>query len=257
MLAGPVVGVVQTDAPDGLGMVVGVGGIIGIVVTGGNGRRSVGDELVALGDALFVLTHIKVHACEKGRCSIQGDIYLFSVLDTLRLAVCQILLGFDEVGHDCVIDLTHSGAPGNGVVQAGAKDYAGVVPALHIRHCEERYHLEVGDGAEEVVLSQKVIAQRGFSGLDGLDVGIGCVDDLIGDPPGVVDVLLGGILVVHVSQGERVFRLTGNRYVVAPELGDLEVVADIVVSAFTAALAFIGDPVFEQGVDAVGGIYCR
>ena len=213
-----------------------------------------GKQFVALLDALLILAHVQIHAGKEGGGGVQAHISLVVALDALALAVREILLGLEEVVDDGVVHLTHGGTLGGGDVQVLAQHHARVVTALRIRHREEVHELEVQEGTEEVVLTEQMVAQGRCARDDGVDVGIRSVDDLVADPPGVVDVLVGGILAVHVGLGERVLGLTGNRHVVSPELSELEVMADVVVSALTAALALVGDTILEQGVNAIGGV---
>ena len=205
----------------------------------------------------LVIPHVQIHAGQKGFGGIQAHIGLAAGLDALGFPVGQVLLGFDEVFDDSVVHLPHRSTLGGGDVQVAAQHHTGVVTALHIRHGEEGDQVEVQHGPEEVVLTQQVVAQGRCTGFDGRNVGIGGIDHLIGNPPGVVDVLGGGVLRVHVGVGERVFGFTGNGHVVTAELCQLEIVADIVVAAFTAALTFVGNLVLKEGVDTVGGIDSR
>ena len=151
-------------------------------------------KFIALCDALIVHAHVQIHAGEKGPCGVQGYVYLGSALDPLILSVCEVCLGRLEVFHNLIIYLTDSGTGGSGSVNAYAKRHAGVVPALGIRHSEQGNHMEVHHCAEEIVLTKEVVTEGSVSGLDGCNVGVCSIDDLVGHPPGIIDILVGGIL---------------------------------------------------------------
>ena len=259
MVNRPFVGRLQVDAPDGLRMVVGVGGIVGVVIAGQGGGR-IGHQLVAFVEALLVFTHVQVNAGQQGRSSLPRGISLVGTSDKAPFFVLShILFGGNEVGDNGVIDLAHRGAGrrtlGN---RCQTERNAHVVTSLHVRHRIQRHHVEMAEGAEEVVLTHQVIVHfRLFRLLQNIHIAVGDIDDLVGHPPGIVDILGGVVIGIAVGIDERVLGDTGNRHVVTAELRELEVVADIVVAAFAAFLSLIGDSVLEKGVDTVGGIEGR
>ena len=240
-------------------MVVGVGGIVGEVIAG-QGGGGIGHQLVALVEALLVFTHVQVDAGQQGRSGLPGGITLVGASDRVPFLVLRhIFLGGNEIRDDGVIDFAHRGAGrrtlGN---RCQAERNAHVVTALDIRHRIQRHQLEMTEGAEEVVLTHQVIVHfRLFRLLQDIHVTVGDIDDLIGHPPGIVDILGGVVIGIAVGIDERVLGDTGNRHVVTAEFRELEVVADIVVAAFAAFLSLIGDSVLEKGVDTVGGIEGR
>ena len=255
-----VFGIYHVDAPDGFGGRPGGGGIGpqgGEVVNALDGGGCLGDEFVAHLYALLkvVVTHEEVCTCKEGPCGIGG--YVGGV--AAGSALVHAFDGLLEVLDDGVVHFTDSGTLGLGVVHAYTERDAGVVAAADVRHCKERNHIEVCQCAEEVVLAEQLVGLPGVVAgfrIETVDVGVGGIDDLVAHPPGVGLVLSVSYVLIAVRGSEGVFRVTGNRDVVAAGFGQLEVVAQIYVAGFSGALALVGQVVLEQGVDAVGGIDC-